>query len=222
MEHDAAATLPKLSLRRPLHSARLLVENRAWLKGFGLESAGFCLYVVAVALASLALVQSVGAGGIGVLAVAAARVRGQSLSRRETWGASLAGAGLLALGISLIGGSESGGHGSTAAILLWLGASAAAAAIVMVVGRRGAYRAAAAGIAGGICFSTGDASRKAGTRGGMRILFVITVMGGSALGPGLLQIGYQSGGALTVAGFATLLTTAPPIAAGSIVFDEPI
>src|SRR4051794_41770216 len=111
MEHDAAATLPKLSLRRPLHSAKLLVENRAWLKGFGLESAGFSLYVVAVALASLALVQSVGAGGIGVLAVAAARVRGQALTRRETWGASLAGAGLPPPGVSLIGGRGAGGRG---------------------------------------------------------------------------------------------------------------
>lgn len=222
IEHEAAAALPKLSLRRPIQSAKLLVENRPWLKGFALESAGFSLYVVAVALASLALVQSVGAGGIGVLAVAAARVRGQSLTRRETWGASLAGAGLLALGVSLIGGSESGGSGSTAAILLWLGASAAAAAIVVAVGRAGSYRAASAGIAGGICFSIGDVSTKAATQGGMRVLFAITIIAGYALGTGLLQIGYQSGGALTVAGLATLLTNALPIAAGSIVFDEPI
>jgi hypothetical protein len=222
IEHDAASGLPKLSLRRPVGSAKLLVENRSWLKGFALESAGFGLYVVAVALASLALVQSVGAGGIGVLAVAAARVRGQPLTRRETWGASLAGLGLFALGISLIGGSESGGSGSTAAILLWLGASAAAAAIVIGLGRAGANRAATAGIAGGICFSIGDVSTKAATQGGLRVLFAITIVVGYALGTGLLQIGYQSGGALTVAGIATLLTNAIPIAAGTIVFDEPI
>jgi hypothetical protein len=56
----------------------------------------------------------------------------------------------------------------------------------------------------------------------MRVLFAITIIAGYALGTGLLQIGYQSGGALTVAGLATLLTNALPIAAGSIVFDEPI
>jgi hypothetical protein len=222
IEHDAAAALPKLSLRQPIRSAKLLVENRSWMKGFALETTGFGLYVVAVALASLALVQSVGAGGIGVLAVAASRVRGQPLTRRETWGASLAGLGLFALGISLIGGSESGGNGSTAAILLWLGASAAAATIVVGLGRAGAQRAATAGIAGGICFSIGDISTKAATQGGLRVLFAITIVLGYALGTGLLQIGYQSGGALTVAGLATLLTNALPIAAGSIVFDEPI
>jgi hypothetical protein len=167
-------------------------------------------------------VQSVGAGGIGVLAVAASRVRGQPLTRRERWGASLAGAGLFALGISLIGGSGSGGSGSTGAILLWLGASAAAAALVVAFGRGGAHRAAAAGIAGGICFSIGDISTKAATQGGMRVLFAVTIVLGYALGTGLLQIGYQSGGALTVAGIATLLTNALPIAAGSIVFDESI
>jgi drug/metabolite transporter (DMT)-like permease len=222
IEHDAAAALPKLSLRQPIHSAKLLVENRAWMKGFVLESMGFGLYVVAVALASLALVQSVGAGGIGVLAVAASRVRGQPLTRRERWGASLAGAGLFALGISLIGGSGSGGSGSTGAILLWLGASAAAAALVVAFGRGGAHRAAAAGIAGGLCFSIGDISTKAATQGGMRVLFAVTIVLGYAFGTGLLQIGYQSGGALTVAGIATLLTNALPIAAGSIVFDESI
>jgi hypothetical protein len=37
-----------------------------------------------------------------------------------------------------------------------------------------------------------------------------------------LQVGYQAGGALTVAGLATLLTNALPIAAGTIVLDEPV
>jgi hypothetical protein len=45
---------------------------------------------------------------------------------------------------------------------------------------------------------------------------------GYTLGTGLLQVGYQAGGALTVAGLATLLTNAVPIAAGTIVLDEPV
>jgi len=36
-EHEAAAHLPVLSLRRPLLSARLLLEDRSWLLGFGME-----------------------------------------------------------------------------------------------------------------------------------------------------------------------------------------
>src|SRR5436305_12845293 len=74
-EHDAAAALPVLSMRRPLHSLRLLLTNRGWLVGFAMESGGFALYAVALGLASLALVQSIGAGGIGVLAYVSARMR---------------------------------------------------------------------------------------------------------------------------------------------------
>ena len=74
----------------------------------------------------------------------------------------------------------------------------------------------------GICFSIGDVSTKAATQGGWRVLFAVTLVLGYALGTGLLQIGYQSGSALTVAGIATLLTNALPIAAGTIIFDEPI
>jgi hypothetical protein len=42
------------------------------------------------------------------------------------------------------------------------------------------------------------------------------------LGTSLLQIGYQSGAALTVAGIATLLTNAVPIAAGTVLLHEPL
>jgi hypothetical protein len=45
---------------------------------------------------------------------------------------------------------------------------------------------------------------------------------GYTIGTALLQIGYQAGGALTVAGLATLLTNAVPIAAGTIVLEEPV
>src|SRR2546421_5960692 len=65
-EHDAAAALPALSLRRPLHSAEALLTDRSWLVGFALESGGFALYVAALALAPLTLVQSVSAGGVGL------------------------------------------------------------------------------------------------------------------------------------------------------------
>ena len=102
-EHGAVEGLPALSLRRPLRSARLLLNSRAWLLGFAMESAGFGLYVVALALAPLALVQSVAAGGVGVLAVASARVAHRRLTHREVMGASLAVGGLVLLAVSLSG-----------------------------------------------------------------------------------------------------------------------
>jgi drug/metabolite transporter (DMT)-like permease len=221
-EHDAAAALPVLSMRRPLHSLQLLLGDRSWLLGFAMESIGFLLFAAALALASLSLVQSINAGGIGVLAYVSASIGSRKLSGRELSGVIVSVLGLLALAVSLVGGSAAGGQGSTAAILLWLGASGAAAILVLLLGRALLAVAVAAGIAGGLFFSIGDISTKLVTQGGVRIGFLLTLILGYSLGTALLQLGYQAGGALMVAGIATLLTNALPIAAGTIVLDEPV
>jgi hypothetical protein len=221
-EHDAAAALPVLSMRRPAQSLRLLLSDRSWLLGFAMESAGFLLYAAALSLASLALVQTIGAGGIGVLAYLSARLSRRHLTRRELSGVILSVLGLLALAVSLAGGSGEGGKGSIAGILVWLGASGAAALLVLLLARRVIGFAVAAAFAGGILFSIGDISTKVATQGGIRVLFVLTLLLGYTGGTVLLQLGYQSGGALTVAGLATLLTNALPIAAGTVVLDEPV
>jgi hypothetical protein len=221
-EHDAAAALPCLSLRRPVHSLHLLLTDHSWLLGFLMETGGFALYAAALALASLALVQSIGAGGIGVLAYVSSRMKGVALGRRHLIGVVLSIAGLLALAVSLAGNSGAGGHGSIAGILAWLGGTGVLAVVTLAIGRRTNDLAVAQGIAGGLLFSIGDISTKLVTQGGVRFAFVITLIIGYTLGTSLLQLGYQRGGALTVAGLATLLTTAMPIAAGTIVLMEPI
>jgi drug/metabolite transporter (DMT)-like permease len=221
-EHDAAAALPVLSMRRPLQSLQLLLSDRSWLLGFAMETSGFLLYAAALALAELSLVQSINAGGIGVLAYVSARMGQRRLSRRELSGVILSVLGLLALAVSLVGGSTAGGHGTTAAVLVFLGASVGAAVLVLLVGRALVGAAVAAGVAGGLFFAIGDVSTKLVTQGGVRTAFLVTLILGYLLGTVLLQLGYQAGGALTVAGLATLLTNALPIAAGTLVLDEPV
>jgi len=221
-EHDAAASLPCLSMRRPFHSLRLLLSDRSWLSGFAMETSGFALYAAALALASLALVQSITAGGIGVLAYVSARVSGRRLGRRRLTGVSLSILGLAALAVSLARSSGEGGTGSTSAILVWLGTTAVLALLALSIGRRTGRPAVAAGIAGGLLFSIGDISTKLATQGGARFAFVVTLILGYGLGTSLLQLGYQRGGALTVAGLATLLTDALPIAAGTVVLKESV
>jgi hypothetical protein len=221
-EHDAAAALPCLSMRRPLHSLHLLLTNRSWVLGFAMETGGFTLYAAALALASLALVQSIGAGGIGVLAFVSARLRGRRLSGRQLTGVCLSIVGLLALAISLAKSSGEGTQGSTAAILAWLGGTALLALLALWIGRRTGTLAPAMGVAGGLLFSIGDISTKLATQGGARLAFAVTLIAGYTLGTSLLQLGYQRGAALTVAGLATLLTNALPIAAGTIVLREPV
>src|SRR5262249_55485647 len=100
--------------------------------------------------------------------------------------------------------------------------TAGVALFVLAAGRALGLVAVSYGLAGGLFFAIGDISTKVATQGGARTAFVLSLILGYSLGTALLQIGYQAGGALTVAGLATLLTNAVPIAAGTIVLDEPV
>jgi hypothetical protein len=205
-----------------VQSLHLLLSDRSWLLGFAMESGGFAFYAAALALAPLAVVQSIAAGGIGVLAYVSARVSRRRLPRRQAAGAAISAFGLLLLAISLAESSGGGEHGSIAGILAWLGGSAALALVVLTIGSRRDDRAAAFGVAGGLLFSIGDISTKLATQGGAHFAFVVTLIIGYTLGTSLIQLGYQRGGALTVAGLATLCTNALPIAAATIVLHEPV
>jgi hypothetical protein len=221
IEHSVASRLPPLSPRHPLRSARLLLAQRRWLLGFGLEATGWLLYVLALTLAPLSLVQATAAGGVGILAVMVARYRKVPLTRLERLGVALSVSGLVLLGISLAGAHGEGSNGSYLAVGVWLAASvagglAATRLLPPLVGGGPAY-----GIATGIVFAAGDISTKAAVGGGGRLAFVAALIGCYALGTLLLQAGFQRGNPLTTAGIATLLTNALPIVAGETIFDEP-
>jgi hypothetical protein len=157
-----------------------------------------------------------------VLAFASARLARRPLARVEVAGVLLSVLGLVALAVSLVGGKAQEGGGEMGPILLWLGITAAVAIALVIVGRRRWGTAVASGVAGGLFFSIGDISTKLTTQGGARSGFVVLLLLGYAAGTALLQIGYQAGAALTVAGLATLATNALPIAAATVVLDEPL
>jgi hypothetical protein len=219
-EHDAARGLPPLSIRRPWQTARLLLGSRAWLTGFAVEMAGWGLFVVALALAPLALVQAVSAGGIGILAALVTRFSPSRLSARERLGVALSIAGLALLGLSLAGGVGAGREASWTSLGLWLIGSAGAAAAVIGLARSRVAAGAAFGAATGIAFAAGDVATKATVAGDIALLPVLVACYGG--GTMLLQMGFQRGGALLVAGLATLLTNAIPMVAGATIFHEPL
>jgi hypothetical protein len=221
-EHSAASKLPPLSVRRPLRTVRLLLGSRAWLTGFCWETFGFGLYVAALTLAPLALVQAVAAGGIGVLAFFTARVSGGGLDPRERLGVAVSVGGLALLGISLAGGSEHGGQGSLPLVALWLGASAGAAAVAVTSGATVLRGGAAFGVAAGILFAAGDVGTKAAISGGGHLVVAPALVGFYGAGTIVLQVGFQRGRPLTTAGIATLGTNAIPIAAAMTLFAEPL
>jgi hypothetical protein len=218
-EHDAVGALPALSLLHPARSLHLLLGSPRWLVGFAMEAGGFVLYVAALALAPLALVQSVSAGGVGILALASAHAARRRVSRREALGAGMAVTGLLFLSLSLIGGDYSASPAPLIGAGLWLGATFALATLVGLA-RRWPSRPIACAVSGGLFFAGGDIAIKVATQGDVRLAFACVAIPAYLFGTAVLQIGYQAGSALTVAGIATLLTNALPIAAGPLLFGE--
>jgi drug/metabolite transporter (DMT)-like permease len=219
LEHDAAAALPPLSPRRPFRSVQLLLGNRRWLVAFGAETAGWLMYVAALRLAPLALVQSVAASGVAVLAFATARGHPSRLVRREQAAVVLAIAGLTLLALSLVDTAESDQHPPAIGIIIWLAACGGGAALLIAIPTRFG-RAASLGLAAGLLFADGDISAKLVGYGGPWLIALATLIVAYGVGTSVLQWAYQRGDALTAAGTATMVTNAVPIAAGFVLFGE--
>jgi drug/metabolite transporter (DMT)-like permease len=219
LEHDAAAALPPLSPRRPIESVKLLLGDRRWLAAFAAETAGWLMFVAALRLAPLALVQSVAASGVAVLAFATARGHPSRLARREQLAVVLAVAGLVLLALSLVGTSPSDEPPPVIGVIIWL-AACAGGAVLLIVTPSGIARAAAIGLAAGLLFADGDISAKLIGYGGLWLVALAALIVAYGIGTSLLQWAYQRGDALTAAGMATLATNAVPIAAGFVLFGE--
>jgi drug/metabolite transporter (DMT)-like permease len=222
-QHQQASRLPPLSLRRPLRSLALLFSNRRWFAGFVIGIGGWVLYVAALSLGTLSLVQAASAGGIGVLALLVWRLGGVRLSRREWAGVGLAIAGLVLLAVSLTRSGTShpfAAHASWTGVAAWMAATGVVAAAFAGPLSRLLAGGAGLGVAAGLCYAAGDVGTKAAVGGGARFLFVPPVLSSHGLGFVCLQLGFQRGGALATAGVATLFTNAVPIAAGMVLYGD--
>ena len=218
-EHDAAAAMPRFSVRRPGRFLALLLGSRAWVTAFALETGGWLVYVAALRLAPLSLVQAVCASGVAVLAFATAHGHPGRLALRERLAVAAAIGGLALLAVSLVDTHQADSAPDAGAIALWLGCSAALAAALALLGA-GLARGPALGLAAGLLFSGGDISAKLVVYGGLWLLAAVSLVAFYAAGTSLLQGAFQHGDALTGAGLATLVTNALPIAAGFAVFGE--
>jgi hypothetical protein len=218
-EHDAAAEMPAFSPRQPLRFVLLLVADRGWLVGFATETGGWIVYVIALRLAPISLVQAVCASGIAVLAFTTARWRPGRLARREQIAVAVAVAGLILLALSLVGTRQADRPPDWADVTIWIVCSVGAALMLARSGL-GLARAPALGLAAGLLFAGGDISAKLVVYGGVWFVAVIVLIVCYALGTSVLQGAFQHGNALTAAGLATLATNAVPIAAGFVVFGE--
>jgi hypothetical protein len=219
-QHGAASSLPPLTLRHPIASLLSLFSNLRWLAGFVAGIGGWVLYVAALALAPLSLVQAAAAGGIGLLALLVDRGPGRRLQGREWRAVWVSIAGLLLLAVSLAGGSTAGRVTSWVEVGSWILVSLLVAGLAAGPGSKLVASGAGLGIAAGVLYAAGDVGTKAVVQGHVFLLFVPAVLACHGLAFVALQLGFQRGAALATAGVATLLTNALPIGAGVVLFHE--
>jgi hypothetical protein len=207
------------SARRPRQFVASLLASRRWLGGFATESAGWLVYVAALRLAPISLVQAVSASGIAVLALVMVHGHPGRLARNEQIAVVVAVAGLVLLSLSVVGTNQQDRAPEWAAVAIWLGGSVAAALILAGL-RLPLARGPALGLAAGLLFAGGDISAKLVVYGGLWFFAILSLIVCYALGTSVLQAGFQHSNALTAAGLATLATNAVPIAAGFVLFGE--
>ncbi len=214
-QHRAVAPLAPLQIVHPARSLRRLLINRAWLLASASSWVGWALYVAALALAPLAMVQAVAASTLGMLMLVAGR-EDRTSRARERRGALLGMAGL-AVVLASARTTSPPEHPSIALILVLIAVAIALAGVVLVAApARG--RGAALGAASGLSYGAGDVATKAAVLGEPKLVPVILAC--AALGFVFLQLSYQRASVLVSAGLSVLLTNAIPIAAGLVLFGE--
>jgi hypothetical protein len=226
LQQRGAARAPALELRRPVWSAGALLRAPGWTLGFFIGLGGWAFYLAALARAPLSLVQTVAAGGIGLLVIMAAVLMRRAPTRRQTTGALLATAGLVALAVSAKGVTAAG-HGASGMAFTLL-AIPIMAAVALGVARGSA---ASTGAAAGLLYGLGDVATKIllaalpAHPGAVDVLaapflYVVLACHGAAFLT--LQRAFQRGGPIASVGPMTAATNLLPMAAGVLVLGDPL
>jgi drug/metabolite transporter (DMT)-like permease len=100
-KYRGANSVPRVDLRRPLHSVRLLYSSKWFTLGMIIATASWGLHVAALAMAPMSVIQVALAAGVVFIAVMADRLFGFKVGRRQWLGLMLTAAGLVTLGLTL-------------------------------------------------------------------------------------------------------------------------
>jgi hypothetical protein len=220
LQHEASQRLPELTLRHPFASLSALFTNLRWVTGFVTGLAGWALYIVALDLAPLSLVQATAAGGMGLLALLV-RIGGVRLSGRERVAVAASVGGLLLVGLSLPAGAGHIAVVGWGVPLIWVLVSLLVAGVAAVPAATLLRPGAGLAIASGLLYAAGDVATKAAVSGIAPVyLFAVMLPLCHGLAFVSLQLAFQRGSALATAGVSSLLNNLLPIVAGFVVFHE--
>jgi drug/metabolite transporter (DMT)-like permease len=233
LRHRGAAAAPDVDVRHPLRSAVALFRSKWWTIGYAVAGAAYLLHVGALGLASLSLVQAVGAGGVVLLAVIAERCFGFELGGRQWLGVMLAAVGLALLALS--GGARSGqasAHYSVTAMIAFEAALVGCGTALILtcrVERMQSQLGVLLAISAGLLFTVTHVAVKALSG---KVDTSLAELVGSAFLPIAVAGGVaaffasarslQVGPAVAVIAVTSIAGNASAIAAGIIVFGDPV
>ncbi len=228
-KHRGAIESPDVEWRRPVRSSLVLFRSRWYVLGIVIATASWGLHVAALALAPISLVQTVIAGGLVLLTVAADRLFGLEVTRREWIGVALTAAGLAFLAATIEGAGDSAHSAYAAGTLLTFEVVTIALAVGAGVASRVAARPALAlAASAGLLWGASDSAIKALSdeldRGvlvvadPLALLILVLSLAGLLVSAASLQ----QGDAVPVIATTSVAANIATIASGPIVFGDPL
>ncbi len=229
-KHRGAVESPPVEARRPISSSLALFRSPWYVLGIAVAMGSWGFHVAALSLAPISLVQSVIAGGLVLLTVVADRLFGFSVTRREWIGVALTATGLAFLAATLEGTANSA-HSDyePATLIVYAGLAFVGGAVVAWRASDSLRGGALLGAAAGLMWGASDVSIKAlsgrlddgvvAVLGHPLALFILVA---SLVGMAVSARSLQVGDAVPVIAVTSAAANVVTIAAGPIVFGEPL
>ncbi|HLM27783.1 MAG TPA: hypothetical protein VK304_12540 [Thermoleophilaceae bacterium] len=229
-KHRGAVESPPVEARRPISTSIALFRSPWYALGIAVATGSWGFHVAALSLAPISLVQTVIAGGLVLLTVVADRLFGFTVTRREWIGVALTAAGLAFLAATLEGtASQAHNDYEPGTLILYAGLAAGGGLTVARLAGDSARGGALLGAAAGLIWGASDVSIKALSGrlddGALAVLvhpLALFILVASLIGLAVSARSLQVGDAVPVIAVTSAAANVVTIAAGPIVFGEPL
>jgi hypothetical protein len=230
LKYRGAVESPDVEWRRPVRSSLRLFRSRAYVAGMAVAIGSWGLHVGALSLAPISLVQTVIAGGLVLLTVLADGLFGHEVSRREWIGVAMTAAGLAFLAATM-GSTGDSAHAdfAPATLAAYVGGLTIAGTAAAAAGWQTVAGTSLVAGAAGLLWGASDISIKAlsGTVDERGVLVLVhplalVILLLSLYGLLVSTRSLQRGRAVPVIAVTSAAANVATIAAGPIVFGEPM
>lgn len=230
LKHRGAVESPDVEWRRPVRSSLALFGSRTYTIGMGVAMASWGLHVAALSLAPISLVQTVIAGGLVLLTVLASWLFEHEVTRREWLGVAMTAFGLAFLAATMSGaGSDAHADYDPSTLIAYVGGFTLLGVLASGVGWSARNGASVIAASAGLLWGASDTSIKAlsgslDERGAGVMLhpLALVILLLSLAGLLVSARSLQRGRAVPVIAVTSAAANITTIAAGPIVFGEPM